>query len=535
MKTIYTLAGVFQSKQSRNKINELISLLTKIFILFLLIAISVKVKGQQIPVFSAYYFNRYLVNPAFSGIDNQYRAFGFYRSQWANIPGRPVTGGSTVEGSFWKDQIGIGLNVTNDQAGAFNQTTAGIAYAQKFRIAKNHQLSIGIQGNLIMNRIDFSSLHPENSFDPGIGDARTSTTVFDFNIGIGYKFKGLLLGFSVPNVLQPNARYANPGSEQLNFQYLRHYTAYAQYRISLLKDKFGISPLAFARIAPGNGYQLDGILVLDYNNIVYVGGGYRTAFGVIGMAGVNVLNMFTIAYAYDYTTQPVLNGQAGATHEIIAGFHLPSNFKHKKEAKPGLRNEQTLYDVQKANDSLAQINNASASKLAAERAIADSLARETKALKRTINNLKNNEKAQSAGPDTSKRQASRQFSTAIPVSSPAQLGTTFTLDKILFEYKKAELQPASEEQLDELVKYLRRNPALHILIQGYTDSKGSDRYNQNLSEQRAKAVEDYLTNHGVTDERLQYAGYGKQYPVADNRTEEGRAMNRRVEFTIVQP
>src|SRR5580658_4596558 len=67
--------------------------------------------AQQIPLFSAYNFNRFLINPAFTGIDNEYRAFGYYRSQWGALPGRPVTGGATLEGSFWKDRIGGGLEI----------------------------------------------------------------------------------------------------------------------------------------------------------------------------------------------------------------------------------------------------------------------------------------------------------------------------------------------------------------------------------------------------------------------------------------
>src|SRR5687767_14130220 len=75
-------------------------------LLYILLAICIKIQAQQTPLFSAYYFNKFLVNPAFTGIDNQYRAFGFFRSQWGGMPGWPVTGGGTMEGSFWKDRIG---------------------------------------------------------------------------------------------------------------------------------------------------------------------------------------------------------------------------------------------------------------------------------------------------------------------------------------------------------------------------------------------------------------------------------------------
>ena len=72
-----------------------------------------------------------------------------------------------------------------------------------------------------------------------------------------------------------------------------------------------------------------------------------------------------------------------------------------------------------------------------------------------------------------------------------------------------------------------------IEIGGHTDGKGSDSYNKRLSENRAKAVVEYLVSKGVNINRLKYMGYGKSMPVAPNDTEEGRAMNRRVEFKIL--
>ena len=73
---------------------------------------------------------------------------------------------------------------------------------------------------------------------------------------------------------------------------------------------------------------------------------------------------------------------------------------------------------------------------------------------------------------------------------------------------------------------------MHIEIRGHTDSKGSDSYNLRLSENRAKAVFEYLISKGISEKRLQYKGYGKTMPIDTNDTEEGRANNRRVEFKI---
>lgn len=116
---------------------------------------------------------------------------------------------------------------------------------------------------------------------------------------------------------------------------------------------------------------------------------------------------------------------------------------------------------------------------------------------------------------------------------PTDVGTVVTLRNVFFDFDKAELKPESFVELDKLVAYLRTN-SIRIEIGGHTDDQGSDDYNDRLSENRAKAVYDYLVAKGIPADRLQYKGYGKRVPVADNATEEGRAANRRTEFKIVR-
>src|SRR3989344_1251405 len=87
-------------------------------------------------------------------------------------------------------------------------------------------------------------------------------------------------------------------------------------------------------------------------------------------------------------------------------------------------------------------------------------------------------------------------------------------------------------RLDKLANFLKQFPDRKLLIEGYTDSVGSDSYNQDLSDRRAQAVRDALVQRGVDTSRITARGYGKAHPVADNASPEGRAMNRRVEIVI---
>ena len=115
-----------------------------------------------------------------------------------------------------------------------------------------------------------------------------------------------------------------------------------------------------------------------------------------------------------------------------------------------------------------------------------------------------------------------------------KIGETVKLDNIFFKTDKAELLPESVKELNNLIELLNNNLNLKIEISGHTDNIGTDNYNQKLSENRAKAVVDFLVQHGIDGARLKYAGYGSKQPVATNYTEEGRAKNRRVEFKILE-
>jgi outer membrane protein OmpA-like peptidoglycan-associated protein len=107
--------------------------------------------------------------------------------------------------------------------------------------------------------------------------------------------------------------------------------------------------------------------------------------------------------------------------------------------------------------------------------------------------------------------------------------------KIHFEFDRAIIRPISYPIVDDVARLLLSNPQLALIrIEGHTDWIGPDDYNQRLSEKRANAVRDYLVQKGVEPYRLQAVGYGESRPIADNNTTQGRARNRRTEFTVVQ-
>lgn len=105
---------------------------------------------------------------------------------------------------------------------------------------------------------------------------------------------------------------------------------------------------------------------------------------------------------------------------------------------------------------------------------------------------------------------------------------------IFFEYKKAIIKNVSYGLLDEVALVLRDNPRIRVRIEGHTDDRGSDVFNLGLSQQRADAVREFLISRGIEAARMEAKGFGETMSIASNRTEPGRAQNRRVEFVITE-
>jgi len=118
--------------------------------------------------------------------------------------------------------------------------------------------------------------------------------------------------------------------------------------------------------------------------------------------------------------------------------------------------------------------------------------------------------------------------------TPVDIGEVIRLNNLFFDTDKSDLKPSSAAELDRLAKFLKSNATVEIQISGHTDDKGTDEHNQTLSQDRVNSVIKYLVNKGISNTRMKGVGFGETKPIKSNETEEGRAQNRRVEFTILK-
>ena len=122
----------------------------------------------------------------------------------------------------------------------------------------------------------------------------------------------------------------------------------------------------------------------------------------------------------------------------------------------------------------------------------------------------------------------------LPPPPPPLPKKEISLKRVNFDFNKSTLARKTKVTLNETAKILKEDPEVRLELAGYTDGTGTEVYNKGLSDRRSKAVFDYLASKGIAASRMRAVGYGESNPVASNKTEEGRAKNRRVELRILK-
>lgn len=499
----------------------------KIFAVVLSI-VGLNVAAQQVPLVSQYFYTPMLYNPAMTGKDDEVNIWLMDREQWTKVQGAPATRGGTIDAGLWKNRIGVGLAVFQDQTDIINRILIQGSIAGRVKVFKDAHIGIGLTPSLMNVRIDFQKANPEVLADPHLFNQVQNRNTFDLVAGLSFTWRQLVVGFSVPQVLNSRARYLS-ALNATDLTLSRHYMGHASYKFEFSRKRFFLQPTVLLKGTKNAPFQGEGNLMFGYKNIVWAGLGYRSKSNIIAMVGVGILDWVKIGYAFDYQLNSRVANQLGGSHEVIVGVRIP----YGKKTPP--------VDTEKYKQKFKEIDSVNA----AQQVKIDSLNDQVAALQKENELIKNDldgykqKVAANEGKINDLSKALDEFETRVKTqdalsgkASPG--GNMFRLDNVYFETNSSNLKKESNVQLDRVVKFLNDNPSNKINIFGHTDFVASDDYNKWLSERRAKAVMDYIVKKGISQDRLTFKGFGKTAPVASNDTEEGRAQNRRVEIEIVK-
>lgn len=314
--------------------------------------LAVSSQAQQLPLFSQYFYNRFLYNPAYTGTQDQAQAYLIHRSQWRDIPGvAPVTYALTLDGPVKDKVIGMGFSVFNDQTDIFSRNGLYTSYSYRVKIQEDHQLTFGLSAGIIDYRIDFSRANVHDQSDPLLyGNGTTMRKISpDANFGVSYFWKDLTIGVSVPQLLGNKVRYMESNTNvftTLN----RNLIVSAAYKVTISEsNQIDFLPSAMFRYVKGAPVQFDINANFSWKNMLRAGILYRYGYALGFNVGCQLNNNLIGGYTYEYILSPTGNFAAGG-HEIMLGYKFGKGNSGDDEKIKHL-NEQ-IEESMMQNDSL---------------------------------------------------------------------------------------------------------------------------------------------------------------------------------------
>lgn len=312
--------------------------------------------AQQKPHYTQYILNQYIINPALSGIENYTDVKLSHRHQWVGFEGAPVTTYATIHRpigkkdyrtsptsykvpgenprgrSFWEEYTaaephhGIGLQVMNDRTGPLNQFTTYITYAYHLGLSGKTSLAAGFGAgftNLSLNTSKLNFIF--TTVDPAVQNGGYLNEIKpDFTAGIYLYSSNYFVGFSAQQIIPQKIAFSDNTVQTVEGKLVPHLFLTAGYRL-LAGEDFNFTPSVMLKYVSPIPVQLDLNLKLQYHDLAWVGGSYRTGEGFAGMFGINISNAINVGYSYDYTTSK-LNTISKGTHEIMVGFLLGNKY-----------------------------------------------------------------------------------------------------------------------------------------------------------------------------------------------------------------
>lgn len=295
----------------------------KKIIVTLAVFASASLAAQQLPLYSQYYFNPFLYNPAMTGVAEQTQGFLVHRAQWTGIPGAPVTNALTLDGFIGDKNIGLGGAVFNDVQDINERLGIYSSYSYRLKINDDNRVTFGLSVGFLDNRIDFSKVVVNDQSDPFLFSSLQRKSTLDASLGVMYSWKDLKVGISVPQIVGQQVKFASYNNRAY-YQLNRHYLGTAQYKFVVSEaNKLSIDPLVMVRWVPNTPVQLDVNAILNWEDFGWFGVSYRMQYAVGVNARIKLFNSLSAGYAYDVILGN-LGASAGVSHEFLLGYTFGS-------------------------------------------------------------------------------------------------------------------------------------------------------------------------------------------------------------------
>ena len=321
-----------------------------------MMAATATAQAQQMPHYTQYILNQYIVNPAITGIENYTDIKLSHRHQWAGIEDAPVTTYFTMHlpigktdyrttptsfdmpgenpwgKRYWESYTaaephhGAGIQVMNDRTGPLGRTSIYLTYAYHLGLSPQTSISAGFGAGIFRQSLDASKLDfGTGTQDPAVyNNDEISRVRPDLSAGLYLYSANFFAGLSAQQVVPQRYNFSNNAVTRESGRMVPHLFAATGFRMAVGED-FNLIPSVLVKYISPTPVQFDLNAKLQYHDLAWVGASYRLKDGYCGMLGLHVSNTFNISYSYDHTTSG-LNSYARGTHELMMGFLIGNQY-----------------------------------------------------------------------------------------------------------------------------------------------------------------------------------------------------------------
>lgn len=275
--------------------------------------------AQQIPLFSQYFHNQFIYNPAWAGNYDYGSANFTYRNQWAGLDGAPTTMLATIDVPFYEYRCGFGLNISQDNIKVSSQTKAMATYAYHIfgPYENSSKLSLGFSGGFLYNRINMDKLFVQHPNDPNLVNNSGNFTSFEAAFGANYIYRNVFqVSLVLPQLINPSLTALDAAENNINLT--QHLMLSSKYIWTLPDGYTRLEPMVMVRKSMNAPWQFEGGMLMSYANFMWGAVTYREKYGAVAAVGINH-RQFRFGYARDFAVSD-LAGVAGGGNEIMIGY-----------------------------------------------------------------------------------------------------------------------------------------------------------------------------------------------------------------------
>jgi type IX secretion system PorP/SprF family membrane protein len=290
-----------------------------------ILLVSTTTSAQQYPVFTQYYFNELVLNPAYAGSHVQLSLTSMYRNQWVNFPGAPRTLSFSGHTSLYKNKMGVGLLINHDEIGSYKNQNVYAYYSYKLHFPKA-TLSMGLQAGFNFIGADFSKLDLLNPDDPSFSIINSFKP--NFGAGLYYSKEKFFIGFSVPFILNNGIPYSLETAvdeiKEARYYFLRGGTIFPINRQKTIQ----LNPSIMLRSQEGQPLSLDLNLGFIFYDVISTGASWRSGDAFITFIDLKLSEKFHFSYSYDWTGSDIRRYSNGS-HEFVLNYRAKVTQAHK--------------------------------------------------------------------------------------------------------------------------------------------------------------------------------------------------------------